>query len=450
MNSPAFHWFLRLWAAAAFFHFVGNPPTLRIGGATGPLAATSLGVALAALLVLVKPNLRGAVGALAALQVTTALLEAPILGNHMVITALVALVLLGALTQKDAWAAFAPGARAVTIACYGFAAFSKLNSGFFDPFVSCALAYSNRWLSGFGLPLISAGGPMAMVAIVGTTVTELLIPVLFLIPATRRFGVALGFLFHFAVSYDFQQHIYDFTALLLALFSLFLPDLTLLQLGKLPQPKKPRPLQLAVGVIAVSFVIAAIIPPTEGSYRLIKDGPWVLWIPFSLWVVVRTLQAIRRLGPAQPLGRPTAFAFAVLALAIFNGLTPYLELKTASGFNMYANLVTANGRSNHFLIPRTAQLSDAQAVRYQVLDSNDEGLAQYKDSGWWIPRERLLHYLAQRPGIEVQVAVNGGEFIKLTSADGVALPWWKERFGLFRSLDSNEPPRCQLQWLPAY
>ena len=38
-------------------------------------------------------------------------------------------------------------------------------------------------------------------------------------------------------------------------------------------------------------------------------------------------------------------AIVVGLLAVLNGLTPYTEIKTAYGFNMYANLLTARGQS---------------------------------------------------------------------------------------------------------
>ena len=40
-----------------------------------------------------------------------------------------------ALLRTDPWASFAPGARGILISFYSFAAFAKLNRGFFDPTV---------------------------------------------------------------------------------------------------------------------------------------------------------------------------------------------------------------------------------------------------------------------------------------------------------------------------
>ena len=58
-------------------------------------------------------------------------------------------------------------------------------------------------------------------------------------------------------------------------------------------------------------------------------------------------------------------------LVVANGLTPYLELKTGFGWNMYANLRTADGETNHYLVPRTLPLTDEQDELVVILDSDD-------------------------------------------------------------------------------
>jgi hypothetical protein len=61
----------------------------------------------------------------------------------------------------------------------------------------------------------------------------------------------------------------------------------------------------------------------------------------------------------------------------------------------------------------------------------------------------LFDYLARHPEAQVTVQ-SAGERRTLSGADGVALPFWKARFGLFRSVATAHPPQCQLHWLPAY
>ena len=56
----------------------------------------------------------------------------------------------------------------------------------------------------------------------------------------------------------------------------------------------------------------------------------------------------------------SGWMWVVPVLVVLNGLSPFLELRTAYAFNMYANLETAAGESNHFLVPRTLPLTDYQ------------------------------------------------------------------------------------------
>ena len=56
--------------------------------------------------------------------------------------------------------------------------------------------------------------------------TELSVPVLLAFTRTRRVGVLLALVFHTIISLDFDQHFYDFTAALVMLLCLFLPETT--------------------------------------------------------------------------------------------------------------------------------------------------------------------------------------------------------------------------------
>ena len=55
-------------------------------------------------------------------------------------------------------------------------------------------------------------------------------------------------------------------------------------------------------------------------------------------------------GPAARSGSATSCSCSCRSLVVANGLTPYLELKTGYGWNMYANLRTVDGETNHFLV----------------------------------------------------------------------------------------------------
>ena len=67
---------------------------------------------------------------------------------------------------------------------------------------------------------------------------------------------------------------------------------------------------------------------------------------------------------------------------VANGSTPYLELKTAYGWNMYANLRTVDGDSNHFVVRCTLPLTDEQADLVRIISTDDPGLALYADDDY--------------------------------------------------------------------
>jgi hypothetical protein len=111
---------------------------------------------------------------------------------------------------------------------------------------------------------------------------------------------------------------------------------------------------------------------------------------------------------------------------------------------MYANLVTAQGRSNHFLVRRTFPLRDGFDGPVEILDSQDPDLRLYQDREYLIAYPEFVRYMADHPGTQVTFARDGVTQTSVTEA-----PKWWWRFFPLRSLDANNPPRCQDVWLPA-
>jgi hypothetical protein len=141
-------------------------------------------------------------------------------------------------------------------------------------------------------------------------------------------------------------------------------------------------------------------------------------------------------------------AWLLVAAVVANGLTPYLEVKTSLGFNMYANLVTVAGETNHLVVRRTLHLSDAQDHLLEVVESDDLDLEEYAEKGYLVPERNLLDYLARHPDVSLVVRDEDGERT-LDSSDGVRLPLIVSKLLVFRSVDERDPPRCQAQWLVA-
>lgn len=449
----------RWWAIAAFAHVVGTP---TVDGDTARGLA-NLVVGLVALGVVARPDLRPLRTGLAAAIVVSALVEAPLLGNHWWVAAAISLGLLAARPWQPGDAAFqarfAPTGRLVLLTFYSFAALAKLNTGFLDATASCARFFANQTLSFFHLPEVP-GGPGAGTLAWLTLLIEASVPLLLILAPTRRWGVWLAVVFHLALTADLRQHFYDFTLVLVPLFGLFAPPGFLRALDRsLPRPRLGggRPW---LGLAAIQ-VAAFHLPLGTAAKGLAILSAWALWVGL-LAVIARGLVAAWRSGADRPAAgvppvsfRPVGVAAVVLvAVTALNGLSPYLELKTATGFNMYANLVTAEGESNHLLITRTAGLRAGQGETVTILDADHEGMAEYVDSGFRLPVANLADFLADHPDVSVTYRLADGT---VETASGAApgtvvprsMPWWEEKFLLFRAVPIDDPPACQNAWLPA-
>ena len=176
---------------------------------------------------------------------------------------------------------------------------------------------------------------------------------------------------------------------LVMLLCLFLPESTL---ADLEARAARRTKGFVAGVaICVLVVLPSVLPQVVLTDAILDLG------------AVRGLGALRLLadrdgargglGPSPlPMRLPGAAAWVLVAVVVANGLTPYLELKTAYGFNMYANLVTVAGESNHFVVRDTLPLTDVQDHLLSVVETEDRRAAALRRRG-------LPHPRAQSPGL---------------------------------------------------
>lgn len=439
-------WFARTFGLAVVAHLAGNPVGWReddLGGSP-TLVVVSAALGVLALVLLAHPH-RHVLAATALLTLVSLWCELPITGNHWLLMGFIAVATLIALARADPWAWLSIAGRWILLGFYCFAAFAKLNTGFLDPSVSCGVFYAKQSLDSFGLPTFDDGSLLGTVLVVGTVTTEMSVPVLLAFTRTRRAGVLLALVFHSLISLDFAQHFYDFTAALVVLLCLFLPEVTTSGLDA--RAARRSGLRTVALAAAATVVAASMLPPSVASVAVIKLVGFGTWVLFCSWLIVRIFAD--RLGPAPlPMRLRGAAAWVLVAVVVANGLTPYLELKTALGFNMYANLVTVAGDSNHLVVQRTLHLSDVQDDLLEVTQSSDEGLRVYIERGYLVPERNLLDYLARHPGVEVVVRDTTGTRT-LTSSDGVRIPLLSRKLLTFRSVDAQSPPRCQDVWLPA-
>lgn len=406
-----------------------------------------LAVGLVAVAGIVRPQ-RAVLFALCALIPVTVVLEAPVLGNHWLLAGFVSVAYLVA---GGDWERFEPIARTILVVFYAFAAFAKLNSGFLDPHTSCGVYYANQWLDGFGLGSIPPASALGWATAWGSALVEWAIPLLLLIRRTRHLGVMLALAFHGLISLDLNQHFYDFTAVLLALFVLFLPDAYFERFESLGEAIRPRLRRLLAAVMVawgVAITLASTLPAVVLTVWFLESASFLWWIPY-LAAVVWAAAGVRR--PMPELGRVPAVGWLVVALVFLNGLTPYLELKTAYGWNMYSNLVTVAGESNHLLVRSTLPLREGHQSMIRVIESSDPALAIYAEEGYLLPLPSFLAYVAERPDISVTFEREGIVYPVARVGDSVFAedgPWWWRWLPL-RAVHAQQPARCQPAFLPA-
>lgn len=451
-SLAASNWFIRLFGVAIVAHLAGN---------ANPVFATEGLVALAAGLVgavlIAMPSWRLATLA-AGLVLATVFFEAPVVGNHWLVAGFLSLLLIGGFLRtlgstgqpsaEQWWQTVAPGGRLLFLLFYGFSALAKLNSGFFHSEASCGLFYANQWLDSWRLPTMGTGAAAVLLAVLVATI-ELSVPILLLRPVTRRWGILLAYGFHIVIAFDLDQHFYDFTAIVLLLVTLFWTDADLAAAEQLSRRWPIMAWAVAVGAAGLSV---ASLASGQATVRSAMETGAFIW--FAVVAVVVIGLALRLpSGPIDVRLRPAGIgSVAILALVALNGLSPYLELKTGTSFNMYSNLRTVDGDSNHLAIRRTLPLRDEQNDAVLIIATEIPGLELYVDSGQALTRTRLADYLSysdRDASLTVQGTTSG--VIETTTAGELAdrLPLLRDKFLLFRAFSVDDTVPCQPRWLPA-
>ena len=458
-------------AVAALFHLAGNHALLDGTDRPALLVAVQGSVGAAAIAVLVSRR-RAAVVLLAALIPASAWAEAPAVGNHWVLAAASSLTYLvaaaahhlrrPAVPEPDRTAI--PALRLVLLAAYSFAAFAKLNSGFFDPTTSCAVLYQDQLVSSWGLQALSVQGDdvLSRIVPVAAALTELSVPALLLVRRTRPWGVLLAMTFHWSLALDLEQHFWDFTSVLFVLFLLFLDEARLQDLASRAghlRHKTPGIVRRFFVLVGLLLALVAAAAGTRGAPRGLRAagvlaGHLAWWVggTVTLGLVARSVLASRKQPVAALRARPRLLVVLVVpVLVVVNGLTPYLELKTGFGWNMYSNLRTVAGESNHFLVPRTWDLTGAQRDRVSIISSTDPALTVRPDyEPVW---SEFVEYAAAHPGERVTYRRHGQVF---SAPDLSEDPATLERPGQlayrlqsFRAVDVSGSERCLDTFGPA-
>ena len=275
---------------------------------------------------------------------------------------------------------------------------------------------------------------------------------LLLVRRTRTIGAVLALAFHAVVALDRTHQFFDFSAVLSAVFVTFLPDAG-------PRRQPPVASDVCCGRHSCGSApcrgarspgSSSAVAADRGDRMLALDAGWIAWQALVLVVgiaLVGALLAHRREAPANVRLRPGA-SLVVIALVVANGVLPYLEVKTATGWNMYANLRTVDGDSNHFLIRATLPITDPQDDLVTVVSSSDSGLQAYANVGLLLPVRSVRAYLQDHDDVDAVLEIDGDRVV-LDAGDpiperlGPPVPEWVRRLFVLRAVSTADDVPCQ-------
>ena len=416
--------FVWLWAAATLSHMASYSEPLR------PLTAVMVALAFAVLFGIYRV---AAFFLLLVAHLAYVYGKLPHVPNHSILAACIDLTILSAAAwmligkrsfvfdTSTLYRVFAPIVRIELLVLYFFVVFHKLNTGFFDPEYSCA-AFMYLRLAG-EYPVLPSDTWARMFVIYSTMAIEAAIPIMLVVRSLRVAGLFLAFVFHFALAMDPGDVVFNFSAMLLALFFLFLPETfsDLLSSALLPLRRwwaDARPLSPAwlvgrtIAYLIAPALVTVLIFRTDIPTGLTYETSRAVWVAYAAFALIMFTTALLRdrvdLESARQLLAVPAPALLVFPLfMVFNGVLPYLGAKTETSFAMYSNLRTEGGVSNHWLMPPSMQIWDYQRDLVRVRRTSERAVQRIANRGFQWPYFEFRWMMRQYPNASVTYERNG-------------------------------------------
>ena len=325
--------FAALWALYVLVHQLKQIPW----GPHYSLALMVFAVAMSGLAfaVLCKPGSTSLFLTLIAVQLAGVAAELPAMSNCWLFTGFLDVGILGAAVVamrrgsgrcglEDIYRISAPFLRCSLVAIYGFAVVAKLNSDFFDPDVSCAthlyrvMASTETYLPS-SVSMERAAIPMALLG-------EASLPVLFLFRRTRTYAIVAGMLFHTLLAASPLVSVFDFNALLFALYVTMAPE----NFPKLLMQHRASRLAVRIarhrfvvfGILAVLSLLVVTLSLTSGNLVPLIVYRSKLWLILGLGMTVTTAAVL--FTPGETLV-PIVSPFRMRSAWLVPGLVPRSE-----------------------------------------------------------------------------------------------------------------------------
>jgi hypothetical protein len=414
--------FAWLWAAGMISHMASY---------SEPVELATVAMFTLAILVVFGMYRTGAFFMLLIVHLIYVYSRLPRVPNHSVIAAAVDLTILGAalwmasstrdwrIDTTALYKTFAPVVRIELLIVYFFVVCHKLNSGFFDLEHSCGSFMYLRLAREY--PLLPTGDWFRPWAIYLTMLAETAIPVMLVVRRWRLAGLLLAFAFHFALAMDPGDVVFNFSAILLAFFFLFLPDEFAASVATTLSAVRSRVLRMPhLNTIAVKGAALALTAPLLAAL-IFRDAiatgltfeasrnVWVVYAGVVLSIFLVTLRRNRIEFPSAKalLTVRTPALLIIPALLFANGVMPYLGLKTETSFAMYSNLRTEGGYSNHWLMPASLQFWDYQRDLVKIHRTSVSRIQRLVNRGYQWTYYEFKWLMHEHPNASVVYERNG-------------------------------------------
>jgi len=456
--------FAALWGTYVLLHELKQAPW---PDDIGPfLIAVRVGNVALALATVCWPQQARWLVALSLSHVVSVGIEMPAMSNCWLFSGLLSLGIVGSYSwtsraQAGRWTAtadfyqrLAPTLRWSLITLYALAALAKYNRGFFDPDHSCAAYFFRLFAQSARIETLPTW--LAWSAIIGTIVIETGLPILFCLASRRRYAILIGLAFHTFLAHNHNLSVYDFNAMLAALYVTFLPSDYVAMLPETPETawafRIARNRQILFpGLVLLSLILVLVVSGTSYERAVLWRYRICLW--FVLGVIMTIIAALTLFGRdriksdlTRPFAWPTAAGWLAIMLIALNGAAPYLGFKTAVTYTMYSNLRTEAGWENHLFVPNWIRIGNYQEELVTIISSSVPQLDRLAQQGELLVPHDLRLLAAEHPEESLTYEISGQRRQVSRIADDplASTPpaYWERKLLFFRTIPTGEN-RCQ-------
>ena len=335
-----------------------------------------------------------------------------------------------------------PG-KLILVFMYFFGIYHKLNTDFFNPTVSCAVALSR--------PIASIIGQedntiLHWIPIYLTFFIETIAIIGLLFKRYRKFGLVVSIPFHIIIGFTGYAFYMDFSTIVLAMYALNINDESLLRINSFYKKRfRSYWIKKTISLVPIVFAFALYMYVTilcKGvcSYRSFM--PIFAFYSFPIFLILVFSKNVN-----QEVWKKSKSGLLYLIPFVFflNGLSPYLGMKTESSMSMYSNLYVEGKTTNHFLhgvIPGFWDYSDEVIT---IIKSNHN---RFKEGEAFV-RYDFDRRLSNLRNIEVSVQSNlKSRPQKISTKVGnwkntyTNSNWLMKKYLIFKPIDNTRPKVC--------